>query len=53
MSAIPLKADIRSALAHVRFVPIADIDELPQLLLLGSPQMAFHLAFSLANKLAL
>ena len=25
MSALPPKADIRSALAHVRFVPIADI----------------------------
>src|SRR5262245_12933334 len=28
MSALPLKADIRSAQAHVRFGPIADIERL-------------------------
>jgi hypothetical protein len=33
MSALPPKADIRSALCHVRFVPKADIAELPDLLL--------------------
>ena len=30
MSALPPKADMCSALAHVRFVPIADISQLEQ-----------------------
>ena len=30
MSALPPKADIRSAQADVRFVPIADIEEIPR-----------------------
>jgi hypothetical protein len=50
MSALPPKADIPDGELNVRFVPIADIDELTPLPLLRSLQMASHQTFVLADK---